>query len=331
MKSIITLLLCITNLLYAEGFVTETLVHTQHGIVSIEQLHSGDRVIINSSDQLSYAVTHTTTNIADRYIKITIKDSFLCVAPDQKVYVLNKGWICAEDLIISDKLLCADKKYICCDEIETINEPCKMYAISVESHIFCITEHCIIVHNAEPVGTIAATIFLPICPPLSGVIMVGEIIAFGVAGCATYLIHKKSKYKHQSNENSFVATGSGGCPCGGKPPKHEKDEIEHPHGIYEDAGYHHPNSSGKKSASPKNGQKCLDNSFSVGPGTQRRISIENRKFVILEETCPGKFHGYVIDSWKLLEQRGSASDAIRKAFRQHELVNKSGKIIKDLF
>ena len=88
-----------------------------------------------------------------------------------------------------------------------------------------------------------------------------------------YFLHKKSQ-KNKDNVCSSIYNNNVICNGGGKLPEDENDEEEHPHGIYEDAGYHHMNSGNHKSAAPKNGQICLDNSFDVGCNSTRRISIK---------------------------------------------------------
>jgi hypothetical protein len=330
-KYIIMLLFCFTNLLIGEGFVAGTLVHMHQGLIAIENINNGDYAIIDHGNQtLSYTVENTTITSVHYCIKITLKDDVLCAAADQKLYVLNKGWVSTGELALSDLLLCDERKFVEIAALDTIYEVCDMYSIAVqESHVFCVTKHRIIVHNCEPIGAGVATIVVPICPPLAGAIILGEVIAAGITGFAAYLIHKKSKQEAQHNRYP-LDTGFGNCPCGGKSPKHEDDEEEHPHGIYEDAGYHHFNSHGKKSACPSNGQQCLDKSFRVNEQNTIRITIENGKFVVLRESGTGKFHGYVVNSWKALCKEGAKTQLIRNAFQIHGLVNHAGKIIKNI-
>ncbi|HLC06889.1 MAG TPA: polymorphic toxin-type HINT domain-containing protein [Candidatus Babeliales bacterium] len=316
----------------AEGFVAGIVIHTQQGDVPIEQLCNGECVIFNDGNKfLSYEIADVTSNIVDYCIKITAQDVVVCVAPDQKLYVLGKNWVRADELILSDMLLCSNKKVLSLNAINVIHEQCKMYALSVqESHLYCVTPYGIIVHNAEPIGTTVVTTLAFICPPAAAAVAIGEILALGAIGFGAYLIHKKSKQENQQNRYPINTGDPGNCPYGGKPPKHEDDKDEHPNGIYEDAGYHHFNSYGKKSPCPNNGQKCLDKSFPIGKKITGRISIEDGKFVVLRQSATGKFHGYVIDSWKELCDQGSKTQLIRNAFQKHGLVNKAGKIIKNI-
>ncbi|HSC24711.1 MAG TPA: hypothetical protein VLB80_00640 [Candidatus Babeliales bacterium] len=137
---------------------------------------------------------------------------------------------------------------------------------------------------------------------------------------------KKLQKNKQYNRYPLQDRIANACNCGGKPPKHEDDKEEHPNGIYENAKYHHKNSNGCKNVCPKDGQWCLDNSFSVGDSVHR-ISIEDGMFVILKQTAPRKFHGYIIKTWGELCNKGSATQLIRNAFINNGLVNRSGKVI----
>ncbi len=57
-----------------------------------------------------------------------------------------------------------------------------------------------------------------------------------------------------------------------------------------------------KSAAPTNEQSALDNSFSIGNNTTRRIGVSNGEFVVFDETSSGVFHGHV-RQWSELTQR----------------------------
>lgn len=324
MKHILMLLLCVINLLSAEGFVADTATHTQQGLVAIENVYSDDCVTIDCGNKSpSYVVTNTTSSTVDQFIKITIKDVQLCTAVNQKMYVLNKGWVRADELVRSDLLLCENKKYVEIAALERVHKKQKMYSLTVESsHVFCVTKYGVIVHNIEPIGTGVATIAVSMCPPLGGAVILGEIIAFGVAGIAGYLIHKKSKQDAKQNRYPIIE-GLYTCPCGGKPPKHEDDEDEHPNGTYEGAGYHHKNSKNGKSICPKNGQRALDNSFIIEESERHRIAVDEGQFVVLFWTSPRRFHGHV-RIWEKLDQQ------MKNTLINNGLATRAGKIIKQV-
>jgi hypothetical protein len=95
----------------------------------------------------------------------------------------------------------------------------------------------------------------------------------------------------------------------------------HPNGLYEDTPYHGDTGNSVKSKAPTNGQDALDNSLSIGENTDRRISISNDEFVVLDKTSDGLYHGHV-RTWDELAQQMQA--VLRKA----GLVTKKGKIIE---
>jgi|GEM_PF-2004599 len=118
-----------------------------------------------------------------------------------------------------------------------------------------------------------------------------------------------------------------------KEDKKEDEKKKHPNGKYEGADYHHPNSRGKKSPGPKDGQKALDNSVEVQsspkegsgkvvePSPKRRIGIEDGQFVVFQKTMEGIYHGH-------LREFSELEKPMRDALENAGLINKLGKIIK---
>ncbi|HSC24710.1 MAG TPA: polymorphic toxin-type HINT domain-containing protein [Candidatus Babeliales bacterium] len=135
----------------------------------------------------------------DRFIKIIVTNDCICSASDQKFYLADKNrWICADELIVSDKLLCGDGNVVCIDMIEIVYQQQEMYALSVEkSHLFYVGHAGIIAHNIEPVSSTTAVVAVLsfICPPAGAAVIVGEIIAFGFVGLGCYCAHKKTSKK----------------------------------------------------------------------------------------------------------------------------------------
>ncbi len=201
-----------------------------------------------------------------------------------------------------------------------------MYSLSVNtSHIFCVSPYRIIAHNGAP-GIITATVtaaisivFPPAAPIAIGSKAVISAIIAGIGCYCAYKKHQKHRTFAQLREESKNNSYNNNNP---KKPDDEEDlDNEHPHGIYEEAPYHHKYSINDKSPCPENGQKCLDYSLRVKDGL--RVAIENNKFVILRQTSFRKFHGYVV-SWD------NVHASIRVILRKNGLVTKTGKIIKHI-
>jgi len=80
----------------------------------------------------------------------------------------------------------------------------------------------------------------------------------------------------------------------------------------------------QKSPCPKNGQKCLDNSYGI-KDCEHRAAIEDGKYVALYKTQSGTFHGFICDEWSDVPAK------IQAIFKEHKLVHpKSGEILKNL-
>lgn len=178
-----------------------------------------------------------------------------------------------------------------------------------------------IAHIEPGMGGAAVVMLSSICPPAAAAVAIGEIVAFGLIGYGMYHAHKKSQQnKHYER---YPIYNNVPCNCGGKPPKHEDNEKEHPHGIYEDAGYHHQNSGNGKSQCPRDGQRCLDNSFGGKGNSEQRVSIEGDNFVVLKKTGFRKYHGYCV-TWDDLHI------SLQRILMNNGLVTHKGKIIKEV-
>ena len=313
-----------TGLLQAEGFIAGTLIKTDSGYTRIEQLNIGDSIVSprqNSTTQ-KCPISAATCCTIDCCIRVGIGNEYIYTTPDQKFYSYNQQkWIAAATLKATDLLMNCHGKSICIDTIEPIHEQRTMYLLSVETnHTLCVSPYDIIAHNSPEV---VLHIFSSITPAIMQTI--GAVCATLFGAHIAQKISKKHRLEIMnaaSNSNTNSDFGGGG---GWQDPEEDDDKNndnkEHPHGIYEDAGYHHKNSDGTKSPCPKNGQKCLD--YSIKAQGRQRIAIEGDTFIMLKYTSPGKYHGHVIE-WKEIER------PIRTILIRNGFVRKSGKIIKQI-
>jgi hypothetical protein len=84
--------------------------------------------------------------------------------------------------------------------------------------------------------------------------------------------------------------------------KNEKGKNQPFNETYESNPKHHPNSKGDVGKSPKNPKETLrDKSIEV-PGEKHRVAIEDGKFVIFKPHAPGKWHGYIVEKFKQLDE-----------------------------
>jgi hypothetical protein len=318
------LLFLYTLSIHPEGFLPNTFVKTTSGYSYIERLNRRDIIfshVINTNQLNQSVITHNNISTSDHYTKLTIEDSTICCAPDQKFYVYNhQQWITADQLQITDFLMNNDGEAIAIESIDHIKKDCIFYALSLKTnHTYYISHHNILVHNAVPVIVISIPAIVSTITPI-----VETLLATAGTFLGVHFIAKKFKHKqHASSMNSSSSNNYGSYypdPNDPENDKNKRNDKEHPHGIYKDADYHHKNSINGKSPSPENGQRCLDYSIPVG---KQRIAIEGNEFVVLRLTRPGEWHGFKV-SWKDLEQPH------KTVLMKNGFVKKSGKIIRQI-
>ncbi len=85
---------------------------------------------------------------------------------------------------------------------------------------------------------------------------------------------------------------------------------------------HHHNSGGRKSLSPKDGQRALDNSVKVD--VKHRVAIEDGKFVVLRITRQEtkEYHGYLLTIGMIYRMTS------KKVLRNSGITNHKGKILE---
>jgi len=161
-------------------------------------------------------------------------------------------------------------------------------------------------------------------PTTSAVDAVKEVgTAIVVAGVEAAAKHSINKAQNKE-KNKFTGKSQGQAGTDNKDPKcpfHLTCSQYHPHGLYENAGYHHQNSGGRKSPAPIDGQLALDRSVQVGDDSTsyRRIGVSAGQVVILMRTQVGLWHGYVLD---FKEARRDVQNILKK----QGWTDKKGKI-----
>ena len=117
--------------------------------------------------------------------------------------------------------------------------------------------------------------------------------------------------KKVADESSSAATGGpkGQLPDGEDPEEEKK---------YNEAPYHHQQSSGAKSKAPTNGQQALDSSVPYGDkGNRIAVDKANEEIVVLMKDGPGSYHGHV-RTWDGLEP------TMQQALKENGLVRVMG-------
>jgi hypothetical protein len=154
LQSVFLFLLLFSNSLLFPGFTAQTLVKTVNGYTPIRYLNVGDRVLARNSAgvEIQRKITHKKSCVASRYVRIIVGDVTIVAHAKQRFYLPDKGrWRLAQNLVVGDMLLGADKVLVPVQEVTRIDESIKLYDITVKGwHNFLVSEHDILVHNFAP-------------------------------------------------------------------------------------------------------------------------------------------------------------------------------------
>jgi hypothetical protein len=309
------------------GFSPDTVALNPQGFISIGQLQKGSYVTsydLTKNNYLQGAVSNHRTYASSLACKVFCDDISFVASPDQ-IVMANKQWRLVKDLKKGDYLKCydvsrrsgnteTDSSYAVVLSVEVYIDEQSLCEITIEPfHTFCVTPRGILVHNSPAIVISAAPVIVPVIAKTAGV----------VATIGVMLWHLLSKKKN-GNKNRFIQDSSS-FGCSSPSPKKPNDEDEfrrkHPHGRYDDVGYHKDHQSGRKSPRPIDGQRALDNSFDI-PGKERtRVGFSQGQFVVLNETVEGVYHGHV-RVWDELRP------VMQNILKDLGIVTKRGKFIK---
>ena len=136
-------------------FVAGTLVMAVAGMVAIEKIKSGDKVI--STDPETMETSPKT--VLENYIRevttlvhLTVNGEEIVTTVDHPFYVKNQGFIKAGELIVGDELLDVNGNVILVEnfDVELTEEPVTVYNFQVEDfHTYYVGECGVWVHNAN--------------------------------------------------------------------------------------------------------------------------------------------------------------------------------------
>ena len=136
-------------------FVAGTLVAPATGLIAIECIRVGDKVIATDPDTMEQAektVLETFVHETDEIVHLTINGEVITSTLDHPFYVQDAGFVGAGDLYIGDKLLDAEGNTLLVEDVKTekLDVPVKVYNFKVdEFHTYYVGEQSVFVHNAE--------------------------------------------------------------------------------------------------------------------------------------------------------------------------------------
>ena len=135
-------------------FVAGTLVMAVAGMVAIETIKSGDKVISTDPETMETSpktVLETYIREVTTLVHLTVNGEEIVTTVDHPFYVKNQGFIKAGELIVGDKLLDVNGNVLLVEnyDVELTEEPVKVYNFQVEDfHTYYVGENNILVHNA---------------------------------------------------------------------------------------------------------------------------------------------------------------------------------------
>ena len=140
-------------------FVAGTLVMAVAGMVAIETIKSGDKVISTDPETFETSektVLETFVMENSKLIHLVINGEEIVTTESHPFYVKDKGFINAGELDVGDELLDSSGNVLLLEslEIELTSNPTTVYNFQVEDfHTYYVGENCVWVHNAECGGS----------------------------------------------------------------------------------------------------------------------------------------------------------------------------------
>ena len=136
-------------------FVAGTLVMTAAGLIAIECIRAGDRVIATDPDTMERAektVLETYVRETNEVVHLTINGEVITSTLDHPFYVQDAGFVGAGNLYLGDKLLDTEGNILLVEDMkaEKLIEPAKVYNFKVEAfHTYHVGANSALVHNAD--------------------------------------------------------------------------------------------------------------------------------------------------------------------------------------
>ena len=135
-------------------FVAGTLVMAVAGMVAIETIKSGDKVISTDPETMETSpktVLETYIREVTTLVHLTVNGEEIVTTVDHPFYIKNQGFIKAGELIVGDELLDVNGNVLLVEKfnVKLTGEPVKVYNFQVEDfHTYYVGENNILVHNA---------------------------------------------------------------------------------------------------------------------------------------------------------------------------------------
>ena len=149
---------CMKDIMQSIGlcncFIAGTLVATETGYVTIENIKSGDLVWVHDPETGETAlkpVVQTFRNETTEWIHVTVNGETLTCTPEHLFYSPVKGWTSAVDLRAGDILVMLNGEYVVVEQVqhELLESSETTYNFEVEDyHTYYVGENPVLAHNS---------------------------------------------------------------------------------------------------------------------------------------------------------------------------------------
>ena len=135
-------------------FVAGTMILTAAGLVAIENIKAGSKVVSTNPETFEVAekaVLETYVRETTELVHLAINGELIKTTYDHPFYVKDVGFVSAGELYIGDTLLDSNGNTLLLEdrEVENLDEPVKVYNFQVEDfHTYHVGENGTLVHNA---------------------------------------------------------------------------------------------------------------------------------------------------------------------------------------
>ena len=133
-------------------FVAGTLVMAVVGMVAIEKIKSGDKIISTDPETMETGEKTVLETYITTLVHLTVNGEEIVTTVDHPFYVKNQGFIKAGELIVGDEFLDVNGNVLLVEKfnVELTDEPTTVYNFQVEDfHTYHVGEIGVWVHNAS--------------------------------------------------------------------------------------------------------------------------------------------------------------------------------------
>ncbi|NEW04688.1 hypothetical protein GK047_01470 [Paenibacillus sp. SYP-B3998] len=142
----------ISRFALSQCFIAGTMILTDNGEKRIENIRVGDKVLAkdDKTGEMQYKeVKQLFQHEVDQTITISVGSEKITTTKEHPFWIVGKGWVSSEDLMVGERLTTSEGKEISIDRIDVKNEHVIVYNFEVQDyHTYFISDLGIWVHNA---------------------------------------------------------------------------------------------------------------------------------------------------------------------------------------